>query len=87
MLTHASTDESNEALIKLLTDKEPLKIVQSQTQTSNSILILILLSTLWHVFQAASLKANVEGLQLQRNVSVFLCKSKSIPFIYKIQIY
>ena len=32
MLTQASTDESNEALIKLLTDNDPFKSVKSQTQ-------------------------------------------------------
>ena len=32
MLTQASTDKSNKALIKLLTDKDPLTSVQSQTQ-------------------------------------------------------
>ena len=32
MLTQASTAESNKALIKLLTDKDPLKKVQSLTQ-------------------------------------------------------
>ena len=32
MLTQAFTNESNEALIKSLTDKDPLKSVQSQTQ-------------------------------------------------------
>ena len=30
MLTHASTDESNKAFIKLLIDKDPLKSVKSQ---------------------------------------------------------
>ena len=32
VLTQASTDESNKALIKLLTDKDPLKSVKSQMQ-------------------------------------------------------
>ena len=32
VLTDASTDELNKALIKLLTDKDPLKSVHSQTQ-------------------------------------------------------
>ena len=32
VLTQASTDESNKALIKLLTDKDPLTSVQSETQ-------------------------------------------------------
>ena len=32
MLTQESTDESNEALLKLLTDKDPLTNVESQTQ-------------------------------------------------------
>ena len=30
LLIHASTDESNEALIKLFIDKDPLKSVESQ---------------------------------------------------------
>ena len=32
VLTQASTNESNEALINLLTDKDPLKSVKSKTQ-------------------------------------------------------
>ena len=32
VLTEASTDKSNKALIKLPTDKDPLKSVESQTQ-------------------------------------------------------
>ena len=32
MLTQASINESNEAFMKLLTDKDPLKNVKSQTQ-------------------------------------------------------
>ena len=32
MLAQTSTDESNTALLKLLTDKDPLKSVHSQTQ-------------------------------------------------------
>ena len=32
MLTQASTDKTNETIIKLLTDKDPIKSVESQTQ-------------------------------------------------------
>ena len=32
MLTQASMDESNEVILKLLTDKDPLNRVESQTQ-------------------------------------------------------
>ena len=32
VVTQASTDESNEALVQLLTDNDPLTSVESQTQ-------------------------------------------------------
>ena len=33
------------------------------------------------------MKANIDGLQLQRNVLASLCQSKNVPFTYKMQIY
>ena len=84
VLTQASTDESNEALITLVTDKDPLKSAKSQTQ---DLQINPVQFTLWHMFQAASMKANVDGLQLQRNVLASLCQSKIFLLFTKCQIY
>ena len=76
MLTQASTDKSNEALIKLLTDKDQLKGVKSQMQGLHP------QSNIVHPV-AASLKANVGGLQLEGNVLAFLCQSKVFFLVTK----
>ena len=71
MLTQASTKESDEALIKMLTDKDPLESVKYQTQD------LRLNSNVLHpvaYISGVSIEANVDGLQLQRNVLVSLCQ-------------
>ena len=71
VLTQAFTADSNEALLKILTSKAPLKSVESQTQD------LQLTSSVVHplvIYQVASVKANVDGLQLQKNASVYLCQ-------------
>ena len=67
MLTQVSTDESNKALIKLFTKNDPLKSVHSQTAKfcSPSCSLFI-----------RQLKANANGLQLQRNVLVFYVDQK-----------
>ena len=85
MLTQAFTNESNEALIKLLTDKDPLKSVESQMQD------LQLNSNLVHhvphisgSFTESQCRWPAVAMEC---FGVFMQKSKSIPFIYKIQIY
>ena len=84
MLTPASTDESNKTLIKLLTDTDSLKNVQSQTQdfqlNSNVVHPVAYISS-------SFTESQCRWLQLQRNVLVFLCQSTSVPFIHKIQVY
>ena len=71
MLTQASTDESDEVLIKLLTNKDPLKSVKSQTQDPQT--------AIQHVHPVAYIsgsftETNVDGLLLQRYVLAFLCQ-------------
>ena len=77
MLTQASTDESNEAFIKLLTDKNPVKSVESQTQGFQ------LKSNVVHpvaYILGSSIESHTDGLQLLRNVLAFLCQPKVCSF-------
>ena len=71
----------NEALIKIQTSKDPLDSVASQT------LDLQLDSTIVHLIAYISGSFNQTLCRwpaIKRNVSVSLCPSKIVPFIYKI---
>ena len=84
VLNQGPTDESNEALVQLLSENDPLTSIYSQTQDFKLNKIWF---TLKHISQAASLKASAGGLQSLMNLLVSLCLSKNAPFIYKILIY
>ena len=84
MITQASTNKSNEAFIKLLTDKEPLKSVQSQMQA------LQLNPNVVHpVAYISDSFPESQGRwpAITKKCFGVLCQSKSVPFIYNIQIY
>ena len=84
MLTHASIDKSNEALIKVFTDKDLLKSVQPQTQdfqlNSNAVHPLVYIPDSYTESQH-------RWPVITKECFGVLCQSKCVPFIYKIQIY
>ena len=67
ILTQASTDESNKALIKLLTDKDLLKSIQSQMQN----LQLYSIACTVAYISGSFTEVNADDLQLERNILVF----------------
>ena len=84
MLTQASTYESNETLIKLLTDKDPLQGVKSQNQDlqlkSNVIDPVAYISASFNESQNRwpALTKECFGIFMSIN---------NVPFTYKMQIY
>ena len=84
MLTEASTEDSNKALTKMLTDKDPSEGSNPQTQN------LQLESN--DVHSLAYISGNFSESQcrwpaIRKNVLVSLCQSKYFPFICKMPIY
>ena len=77
MLTQASMDKSNKTLLKLLTDKDPLTIIESQTQDLKPSSNLVHPE---HIFQATLLKANADGPQSVRNFFGILMSIKTCSF-------
>ena len=69
VLTEASTNKSNKALIKLPTDSDPLYSVHSETQDLQMDSVVHPVAYISGSFTETS----EDGLQLQRNVLVFLC--------------
>ena len=82
--TQASTRESNEALIKILTSKDPLDSVASQTQDlrpdSNIVHPVVYIS-------GSVNQSQCRRSAISKKVSVPLCPSKCVPFIYKMLTY
>ena len=84
MLTQASTEKLNEALIKLLTDKDPLKSVESQTWD------IQLKSNIVHPMAYISgsfPESQWRWPAITKECFGIFMSIKSAPFIYKINIY
>ena len=84
VLTQDSTAESNEFLIKLLTDKEPLKSAESQIQDLQLEFNIIHLV----VYISGSFpESQYRWPGITKECFGILCQAKSVLFTYKMQIY
>ena len=84
ILTQASPDESNKALLKLLMDKDPLKSVQFQMEDFQ------LKPSVVHPVAYISgnfTEISADGVQLKKNVLVFLFNQKVFLSFTKLGFY
>ena len=84
VFTQTSTEDSNEALFRILTSEDPLKTMESQTQD------LQLESKLVHPVAFISVsfsQSQCRCLQFQKSDSVSLCQLRNVPFTCKMPTY